>query len=291
MKNGLQTGAAIALFLLLLAGCTANGGFDGQSANNEGGGGLVSDVDGDGVGDSDDLCPGTAEGADVNSIGCSEDQFGSPLPAAAKCDSYTSGTATADDANGNLCGLSPALDPAMDSLAGTESCYVADAPNAADGNPDSFASMNFTAALLDPNAAGFGVQDPISGNVTITVSDIGSRPAGSVAAFDVEVPAGTLDLGVLESIQVRTLQDGAVMEAFESAEGVSQDGSGLLFVDVLGMSGGSGRFAAGFIASQPYDAMAITASAALLGVDIGLDESESSLFVYDACSGAFIPTE
>lgn len=277
-----------------LAGCEASGGDSSEFGGGFGGGGGdpgpgdPTDDDGDGVPNDRDLCPGTAEGATVDANGCSEDQYGDAIPSGFVCTAWRSGTATAGTSDGNLCGLGALLDPVLGIL-GTETCFVTDEQNAADGDSDTYATMTYTAALLDPASFGFESGTPLDGNVSITVSDFGSQNPGSVAAFDVEVPGGTVDLGVLSSIRVDTLLDGTVVESYEAASESSLDPIGLISLDLLGLVGGSGRFAAGFVASEPYNQIRITGSASLLGADVGLDSSEASLFVYDACSDAAAP--
>lgn len=284
MNNALKLAMA-ASAIAFFAGCEADGGFGTGTGGPTPGAG---DEDGDGVSDVFDLCPGTDEGATVDANGCSTDQYGAALPTGAVCTAWRSGTATAA-AQGNLCELSPVLDPILGIL-GTGTCFVTDEQNAADGNPESFASMTNTAALLDPSSLGFPTGTPLDGNVSITVDGIGNQGAGSVAAFDVVIPGGTADVGVLNDIRVDTLLDGNVVEtATGNADTLGL--AGLVQLDLLGLLGSEDRFAVGFIASAPYNAIRISASATVIEADVGLDTSEANVFVHDACSDAQVPAE
>lgn len=275
--------SAIALF----AGCEADGGFGGGGT----GGGGTADADGDGVFDSADLCPGTDADASVDGNGCATDQFGGAIPSGFSCSSRYSARATAGDAEGNLCVLGALLDPILGIL-GTETCSVSDVENAGDGNAETFASLSTTAALLDPASFGFGLGDPIDGNVSITLDNFGTRGPGSLAAFDIEIPGGTVDLGVLASIRIETLFDGTVLEGVNAASEGSLDPIGFLTLDLLTLFSGlvGDRVAAGLIASEPYNALRITASASLLGAQVGLLESDANVYVYDGCNDAIAPT-
>lgn len=277
--------SAIALF----AGCEADGGFPGGGST---GGGGTADADGDGVFDSADLCPGTDADASVDGNGCATDQFGGAIPSGFQCSSPYSANATAGAAEGNLCVLGTVLDPILGAL-GTETCSVTDVENAGDGNLETFAQLQNTAALLDPATFGFGLGDPIDGDVSITLDGFGTRGPGSLAAFDIEIPGGLVDLGVLNSIRIDTLLDGTVVESAEAAADGSLDPIGLITLDLLEIISafqGNERFTAGLIASEPYNALRITASASLLGAQVGLMESNASVFVYDGCNDAIAPT-
>lgn len=283
MNQGVKLAMAAAA-IAFLAGCEANGGLNGAGA---GPGPGAGDEDGDGISDVFDLCPGTAEGASVDANGCAQEQFGEALPSGAVCSAWRSGTATAAQ-EGNLCALAPVLDVVL-GLVGTGTCFVADESNAADGNPESFAAITTTAALLDPAAIGFPTGTPLDADVSITVDGIGTRGPGSLAAFDIAIPGGTADVGVFANVRVDSLLDGVLVESATSDGSLA--GNGVLQLDLLGLLGSDDRFAAGFIASQPFNALRITASAAVLGADVGLDTSESNVLVYDACSDATIPAE
>ena len=278
--------AAIALF----AGCEANGGFPGGGGGGGGGGPTdPTDTDGDGVTDGNDLCPGTPEGTPVDANGCAEDQYGDAIPDGFVCTERRSGTGTAGDAGGNLCGLGLILDPILGAAFGTSTCSVEDPQNVADGNEATFTALTTTAALLDPATIGFGLGDPIDGNVSVTVSDIGAQGPGSVAAFELEAPGGTLNAGVIGSLRIDTLQNGAVVETAEAVANTTLDPIGVLRLDLLGLLGSGGRFTAGFVASEPYDALRLTVSASVLGANVGLDSSEATVFAYDACSDVAAP--
>lgn len=274
--------SAIALF----AGCEADGGFPGGGST---GGGGTADADGDGVFDSADLCPGTDADASVDGNGCATDQFGNAIPSGFACSSRYSARATAGAAEGNLCVLGAVLDPIL-GLLGTETCSVGDVENAGDGNGDTFATLSATAALLDPATFGFGLGDPIDGDVSITLDNFGTRGPGSLAAFDIEIPGGTVDLGVLNSIRIDTLLDDVVVETVDAASDGSLDPIGLLTLDLLTLLSFGERFTAGLIASEPYNGLRITASASLLGAQVGLLDSDANVYVYDGCNDAVQPT-
>lgn len=264
--------AAIALF----AGCEANGGFPGGGGGGGGGGPTdPTDTDGDGVTDGNDLCPGTPEGTPVDANGCSLDQLPSDIPDGFVCTQQRSGTAVPGAASGNLCGLGLILDPILTNTFGTTTCNVEDPDNAADGNPDTFASLTTALAALDPLLGAAAEAD-----VDITIENIGNLGAGDLAAFDVEFVGGDINLALLESVTVTTLLDNTVVE--------STDVGAML--DVLGLTGNSGRAAVGFVASQPFNAVRIGTSATVLDANIGgfVGETET-LRVYDACADASAP--
>ncbi len=254
--------AMAASAIALLAGCEANGGFpDGTGGPGPGGGDF-------------DPQPGETFGP------------AGPLPnplvdySGLECKTYASGQATAN-VSGNLCTLSQVLDVVTGVLTGTQSCYVADEQLAADGKPDTFALMEATAALLDP-AVLVGTT-ALSSDVSITVSNIGTKPVGSAAAFEVELPGGVANIGILDTLEVSTLLDGV-------ATGESYDAGDVLGLTLLGtpITSAEGRFVFGFFAENPFNELKIRISSSVLSADVPdlltLGLGDSGLFVYDACT-------
>ncbi|HEX7665482.1 MAG TPA: hypothetical protein VF407_13245, partial [Polyangiaceae bacterium] len=87
LKKGLVATTFGVVAILAAVSCAKGGG--GASGDNPGGGGgggggdadggkstcTTCDSDNDGVSDADDDCPGTAQGAKVNEVGCADAQL------------------------------------------------------------------------------------------------------------------------------------------------------------------------------------------------------------------------
>jgi hypothetical protein len=160
-------------------------------------------------------------------------------------------------------------------LAGAVSpCQVVDPQNAADGNDQTFSEVDFPIAALGPltvDALG------LNGTAQIHVDLNDTIPAGQVAAFDVELPGGTVEADVLQDVTVTTFAAGAQQEQQTFDPGTS--------IDLLNLLGGRGRGLIGFHNTKPYDAIQIDFSATLAAVDLlGVTAN-----VYDDCTNAQPP--
>ncbi|HZP12175.1 MAG TPA: hypothetical protein VFB36_07120 [Nevskiaceae bacterium] len=153
-------------------------------------------------------------------------------------------------------------------------CQVVDPQNAADGDENTFAEVDFPIAALGPL-----VVDALGLNGTASVHvDLGDTiPAGQVAAFDVELPGGTVELDVLQDATLTTFAGGEQQE-----QATVDPGTGL---DLLELLGGRGRGLIGFQNTKAYDAIQIDFSATLAAADVlGVTAN-----VYDACTNAQAP--
>lgn len=169
-------------------------------------------------------------------------------------------------ATGALCQLVGLVSP----------CQVVDPQNAADGNDQTFAEVDFPIAALGAltvDALG------LNGTASVNVALNDTIPAGQVAAFDVELPGGTVELDILQSATVTTFAGGTQQE-----QATVDPGTGL---DLLALLGGRGRGLIGFHNNKAYDAIQIDFSATLASADVlGVTAN-----VYDACTNAQAPSQ
>ncbi len=250
-------------------------GLDGQNAASSitvtvaGPGSGGGDQDGDGIPDSDDNCPSVAnpdqEDADGDGIGdaCDTGTGGGGDISNWTCTNRGEGTGTGGT-SGLLCDTIGLISP----------CEVTDPQNAADGDETTFASVDFPVAALGPL-----VVDVLglNGTAFVNVALNDTVPAGSVAAFDVNLPGGTVELDLLQDAVVTTFAGGTQVE-----QQVVDPGVGL---DLLDLLGGRGHVLIGFVNTLPYDALQIDFSATLASADVLGVTAE----VFDACTAAQPP--
>ncbi len=227
-----------ALAAAALAGCSANGGFPGGDGGGGGG-------------------PGLTPGDDISGLVCSN---------------YVSGTVTKSEGGGG-CALAPVLD-IVTGMLGSETCAITDEANAADANPDSFATASIVGTGLDP-LTDFG-DSATQVWLDVALSGTVSPGGNTVAAFDIEIPGFNVEVSLLETIVVSTFLGG-------EATGESIDVGPVL--DVGGAVFG-GRFLAGFVPEMAFDALRISFGSTGLSLDV-----DDHAFIYDACTAAIEPPE
>lgn len=233
-----------------------------------------ADLDRDGIGnicDTDSDNDGVEDGIDNCDFVANPDQSVNPCSTAASmgnltCSTYATGTVT-PVISGALCGQ--VLDALGQPLG---LCSVSSPASAADSNPLTYASINNSVVLPDSL-----IGNNLTGEVGVNVQLPTARPVGAIAALEVEVPGGTLDLTLFRNIVVRTYLDGMLQEERESLSTNPIDGFSL---DLLGMSpvGSNSRALIGFISTKPFDSVELTVAA---GVSVDVLEQ---LRVHDTCS-------
>jgi hypothetical protein len=181
------------------------------------------------------------------------------------CTERGAGTATGE-VTGLLCTVLGLLSP----------CSVDNPQNAADQNELTFAEMNYPVSALDP--AQLLLALGLSGSATLKVVLNSEVPAGRVAAFDVELPGGTVELDLLQDARVISFNNGVQVEEVSIDPGVG--------LDLLDLLGGRGRILVGFRNTLPYDALDLQFGATLASADV-LGRTAN---VYDACVNAVPPT-
>lgn len=226
-----------------------------------------SDTDGDGV-------PNEATGAhaaDNCPLIANPDQQINPCNAAdignLSCQTYQSGTVT-PIIEGALCG---AVLNALGQPLGL--CAVNDPAAAADANSNTFATINNSVVLPDSLAA-----NALTGEVGARVTLAAESPAGSIAAMEIDIPGGTLDLALFRNLVFKTFLNGVEQESRATLDsaGLSPDA---LSIDLLGQSpiGSSPRALIGFISTKPFNAVQLTVTA---GLSVDLLEQVK---IYDTC--------
>ena len=153
-------------------------------------------------------------------------------------------------------------------------CQVVDPQNAADGDDQTFAEVDFPIAALGPvvvTALG------LNGVASVHVAFADTIPAAQVAAFDVELPGGTVEADLLQDVTVSTFAGGTLQEqqTFDPGE----------TIDLLNLLGGRGRGLIGFHNTKAYDAIQIDFSATLASADV----LGQTAHVFDACAAAQPP--
>jgi hypothetical protein len=223
------------LLALALAACTANGGDaggGGGSGNGDGAGGeCLLEIGG--------LCVIGGPGSDLPNLRCTQ-----TVPA---------GSAATFTTAGPLCTVTAPL----------EGCIVYDPELAADGDYDTFATVDQVAGVVDPL---------LEGSITLSVQS-GPVAAGRVAAFLVSLPGGNVDANIFRGLTVSTSLGGVEQESatFDS----------LLQLDVLGIVGDFGKVLVGFSNTMIYDQLHLTTDAFVVGADIF-----DTVSVYEACTDA-----
>lgn len=134
-------------------------------------------------------------------------------------------------------------------------CSINGSNNIIDADTSNFATINLAVGVL------------ASGQVSVK-DQLTDYPAGSFAGFDIE-NNNFLDLGLLDALTITTYLNGVQQE---SVSGQSQ----LLSVNTSLLTG-DGRRVVGFLTTQPFDEVQITA-ANLLGVDLGVTRIYNAIF-------------
>lgn len=177
--------------------------------------------------------------------------------------------------------------------------------NVVDKNGDTYSVINLVASVLDdPIGVLPSFPDPVNNAVVasagVGVDLSGTVGAGNVAAFDVELPPGVVQVNLLRDAQIRTYLDGVAQESFEGLQ--------ILGLDLLNLNlesnVGDTRFILGCVNALPYNRIEIevgglvSAEAVDLNGDLpsGPDNlldfvSGETLYVYDVVTGAAPPED
>lgn len=251
-----------------LDNCPADSNANQTDLDQDGKGDTCDDdKDGDKVSDDADNCPLIAN----------PDQSTKPCDLAAnignlQCDSYT--VATVEPiVKGALCQILGALNNPLGL------CGVNNATAAADGSDQSFATINNAVVLPDSLAGNL-----LTGEVGVRVKLPAERKKGSIAAMEIEIPGGTVDLTLFRNIKLVTKLKGVVQERRETLGEFTTNPGNAFSLDVLGFSpiGSSARALLGFVSTKDFDSIELTVTA---GLSVDLLEQ---LRVYDTCSAASV---
>ncbi|REH37664.1 thrombospondin type 3 repeat-containing protein [Paraperlucidibaca baekdonensis] len=158
-------------------------------------------------------------------------------------------------------------------------CGVNNATAAADGNKDSFATINNPVVLPDSLAGNL-----LTGEVGVRIKLPSIRKAGSVAALDIEVPGGAVDLALFRNIKFVTKLGDTINDA-DTRETLDFTNPAEAFaIDVLGMSpiGSTPRALVGVVSTADYDTIELTVTA---GLSVDLLEQ---VRVYDTCNSVSV---
>lgn len=144
-------------------------------------------------------------------------------------------------------------------------CSVSNAGNVIDGNASTFGSLNTLLGLL-------------GGSVTLNVDSNAAAPfvAPARVGFVVAQPPGLLSLELLSNLSVSTRLGGQVAEAAGATQTDTLD------VALLGLLGGQEAALISFVATQPYDGIALTFNA-------GVASLLPSINAFQACAVAVAP--
>lgn len=134
-------------------------------------------------------------------------------------------------------------------------CSINGSNNIIDADTSNFATINLAVGVL--------------ANGQVSVKDqLTDYPAGSFAGFDIE-NNNLLDLGLLDALTITTYLNGVQQESVSGQSQLLSVNTSLLTVD--------GRRVVGFLTTQPFDEVQITA-ANLLGVDLGVTRIYNAIF-------------
>jgi len=244
------------------------------------------DTDGDGFGDicdSDDDGDNVPDATDNCDLIANPDQtvnpcVNTPVEQLA-CSAYESGSVE-PIITGGLCTLTGALGQPLGL------CSVNDPTAAADGNKETFATINNAVTLPDSLFT-----NALTGEVGVRIKLNAVKAAGSIAALEVAIPGGTLDLSLFRNVTMRVFDSTKPAQAVESRSTLG-DPAGVLTsgstdpasygfaLDLLSLSpvNGETRGLIGFRPVNTYDTIELTVTG---GVSVDLLEQ---LRVHDVCS-------
>lgn len=234
-----------------------------------------TDSDNDGILNTNDACPFIANpnAADGSPTPCPTAEEGI---ANLQCDaSYTVAKSVEPIITGAIC----------EQLLGTLGnqlglCGVESPASAADGNIGSFASINNPVILFDSLIA-----DLLTGRVGVQVNLNEIRGAGSVAAMQIDVPGGTVDLSLFRDITITTFMGGTEQESKSTLD--FSDPAAAFSFDLLGFSpiGSTEPALFGFITTMPFDRIELTVAG---GISVDLLKQ---VRVYDTCNIASVKSD
>ncbi len=259
MKHWMST-AALAGFVTLgagLAGCSADGVQDFDSGSGSVGGGLDPD--------NDVIDPGNGFLND-GSIGGSVSVDGQLIEGTFRCTNSAQSQfgATSEVGSGGLVGGPLSL--LLGLLGGGTLTQllnsVTEVNDTIDGSLDTHSTFNLTVGLLG------GLLSSVDQIVHLPTS----RNAGNYAVFAVAFPAGTVNLSLLNQIQVNTFLGGTLQE---SSVPLTQNG-----LDLLGQTLAGDVFAfVGLKATKPFDTATLSLTPGLVSADVG-----EAMYAYEMCT-------
>lgn len=180
---------------------------------------------------------------------------------------YGPSPVTSVAANGLVGGL---LSPLLNLLGGDSLTRllnsVQDQALAVDGDLDTAATYSLTLGLLGG----------LISSIDFSIQPNSTVPSGKYAVFALSFPTGTLELSLLQSVQITTYQNDTEQET------ISADATSL---DLLGSVSTSAPYRfVGLKVTKPYNKVTVTLNPTLLSVDVG-----SAMKVHELCTdGTFV---
>lgn len=244
------------------------------------------DTDSDGLGnacDDDDDKDGVKDADDNCDLIANPDQLTNPCIDTRvdqlACSAYEAAETVEPIVTGGLCTLTGLLGQPLGL------CGVSNIVAAADGNKETFATINNAVTLPDSLFV-----NGLTGEVGVRIKLKTVKAADSIAALEIAIPGGTLDLSLFRNVTMRVFNSKDSTQAVESrstlgdpiaviSSGSTNPSSYGFALDLLNMSPVSGetRGLIGFRPVNAYDTIELTVSG---GLSIDLLEQ---LRVHDVC--------
>ena len=240
-----NTAWVLALGLALTA-CSG----DAQVAGEGGGDGIKNNTtSGAGAGDSASTGTGTGDG-DGDSVNSTDTCTALIAP----------GATTKVESKGLIC---QSLTPGQ-----PDTCTVRQPEHAIDGDPKTYASFEYALGALD------GLLDgALEGSVDLTIDLAAPTGAGQSAAFLLEFPAGAVQAGLLDELEITTFLDGEEQERQAYGQPLESDlGNQTL--------AGTNQAFVGIRSAASYDSVRLSLRSKLANLNL----EGSVVRVYDLCT-------
>ena len=270
MNKQLAIGS-LALAAMALAACTSNGessGSNGSSgAGSNGGGGTTSS--GGGITSSSSSGGPPNDGTGPTSVTSSGGAVSGNFICTQSATAYGDVT-TAVGASGLVgADLSALINTLGGATVTTLLNSVTNPNNVIDGNLATFATYSLTLGLFSSALDSVDLDVILPSGSTV--------PAGNFAVFGISFPKGTVDLSLVNKVEVATYLDSVLQES----NTISQSQLGL-----LGLGAGSVPPTwIGIENTKPYDTAVLSLAPGLLSADVG-----NAMYAYEFCPGGKLVT-